>query len=137
MSKLEELKKKKEEISKIKKEVEVIAKEAFFSGVKDLFKNHEDLAGIKWSQYTPYFNDGDSCEFGSHNHDANIILKSDDESLEEADCWHERANDAPAVKAAVDFMVNFDDDDMYALFGDHVQVTVSEKGVEVEDYEHD
>lgn len=32
----------------------------------DLFKQAPKLKSFGWTQYTPYFNDGDTCEFGVH-----------------------------------------------------------------------
>ena len=32
----------------------------------ELFAQAPDLKSFGWTQYTPYFNDGDSCEFGVH-----------------------------------------------------------------------
>ena len=32
----------------------------------DLFKQAPNLKSFGWTQYTPYFNDGDTCEFGVH-----------------------------------------------------------------------
>lgn len=30
----------------------------------EIFENYPDLLAVRWAQYTPYFNDGDPCEFG-------------------------------------------------------------------------
>ena len=39
-----------------------------------LFNQCPRLAGFWWSQYTPYFNDGDTCEFSSHASYAHAII---------------------------------------------------------------
>lgn len=31
---------------------------------KRFFEKYPQVAGIRWTQYTPYFNDGDPCSFG-------------------------------------------------------------------------
>ena len=31
-----------------------------------LFDKHPKLEAVSWTQYTPYFNDGDVCEFAAH-----------------------------------------------------------------------
>lgn len=36
------------------------------SAAKVLFDTYPQIVGIKWAQYTPYFNDGDECIFGVH-----------------------------------------------------------------------
>lgn len=38
--------------------------ELFKQEVDKLFKLIPDLESIKWTQFTPYFNDGEACEFG-------------------------------------------------------------------------
>ena len=39
------------------------AGKAFQEGVEQIFATYPFLGGITWSQYTPYFNDGDPCVF--------------------------------------------------------------------------
>lgn len=38
----------------------------FKSAVKQIFKNNKALQSFQWNQYTPHWNDGDSCEFGTY-----------------------------------------------------------------------
>jgi len=38
----------------------------------DLFRQAPNLKSYSWKQYTPYFNDGDSCEFSAHVEDGYI-----------------------------------------------------------------
>ena len=45
--------------AQFKTEAESILKETF----KYVFDKNPSITAIVWSQYTPYFNDGDSCEF--------------------------------------------------------------------------
>jgi hypothetical protein len=46
----------------------------------DLILNTEGVAGIKWDQYIPYFNDGEPCEFGA----AEVrVLLADDIEIDE------------------------------------------------------
>ena len=40
---------------------------------KDLVKDIPNFLRIEWSQYTPYFNDGDSCEFGIYSTDLYLL----------------------------------------------------------------
>jgi hypothetical protein len=41
------------------------------------------------------------------------------------------------LESAHKILEQFDDDDMEAFFGDHVEVTVRRTGVEVAEYDHD
>lgn len=35
---------------------------------RGIFEKHPELAGFTWNQYTPYFNDGDPCEFSYNDY---------------------------------------------------------------------
>jgi len=41
----------------------------FPSMFTELFAQAPKLKSVSWTQYTPYFNDGDSCEFSAHTDD--------------------------------------------------------------------
>ena len=47
-------------------------KEAIAEAFAPFFAANPNIDGIYWTQYTPYFNDGDPCEFSVH--DPSIIL---------------------------------------------------------------
>jgi hypothetical protein len=38
-----------------------------------------EVTGVHWTQYTPYFNDGESCEFGVNEFCFHILADEDDE----------------------------------------------------------
>jgi len=46
---------------KIKMKEEIIA--FFQTQIRELFVKHENLENFSWTQYTDYFNDGDTCHF--------------------------------------------------------------------------
>lgn len=62
---LEEMLNKKAEIEKaITEEAKIV----FAEVSKDIFEKYGDKIGcFRWSQYTPYFNDGEPCEFSKHD----------------------------------------------------------------------
>ncbi len=129
------------------------------------FQNFFELATcvtkVVWRQYTPYFNDGDSCEFGVH--EPEVFVKSDDQSArylnDEMEHWHtvspgssywtsdrvdesnakllERYGSREAVDAFWEVWSNLPSDLLEAVFGDHVQITVTREDVQVESYSHD
>jgi len=39
------------------------AQELFKSITKEFFEKNPGITGVVWTQYTPYFNDGETCEF--------------------------------------------------------------------------
>jgi hypothetical protein len=53
------------------------AKNSFKEIVKEIFNNHPSLESFAWVQYTPYFNDGDACEFSAYT-DSIYINDEDD-----------------------------------------------------------
>lgn len=96
-------------------------------GFKVLFDQYPELYSVTWQQYTPYFNDGEECRFRS-GHTYPDLNQKDGEDLKY------NSKESEAVKL---FMASFDSDIMEFLFGDHVEVTVTREGIEVEDYEHE
>lgn len=151
----------KEEISKIKTELREKLRNNFHGLTKELFQTFPELKSIGWKQYTPYFNDGEACEFRSM-HDYPTINGNDEnygESKQEDSVldivtlgsetiWKRGEGNVtnpdynPYYKEIVDtvkeFLNQFDDEDMKDLFGNHVSIDITENGVEVVDYDdHD
>lgn len=151
----------KEEISKIKTELKEKLRNNFHGLTKELFQTFPELKSIGWKQYTPYFNDGETCEFRSM-HDYPTINGNDEnygESKQEdgvldivtlgsETIWKRGEGNVtnpdynPYYKEIVDtvkeFLNQFDDEDMEDLFGNHVSIHITENGVEVVEYnDHD
>lgn len=125
MSKLTELKKKLEDM---RKDYAAAAKDAFANEAKDLFAEHPGLKSFSWTQYAPYFNDGDPCTFSAHTDYPHIKFEGVESSR------------APYEKAGLDvikFLSAFDDNVLEELFGDSVKVVVTAEGTETEEYDHD
>lgn len=53
---------------KLRDEGQAAVKDAF----KDLFDKYPEIRSVVWTQYTPYFNDGDTCTFSVHDFDVNL-----------------------------------------------------------------
>lgn len=162
-----------------KKSIE-ISKTVFHTAVSNFFNAYPEVAAIRWRQYTPYFNDGDTCEFSVH--DLEFYSEKDYEALKEGELddtyefnsyrkpsdYVYRAAAEPDNKyrdhyqkeidkydalvkekgerfaAVADGIEQFnnlfneiDDDVMLSLFGDHVQITVTKDGIDVDEYDHD
>lgn len=157
---LKELRAKREAIAKqITEQATILFKEAS----KTLFEEFPNLVSFGWTQYTPYFNDGDTCEFGSH-HDSPFIrfTTSENEGRDPDDLDYDdefstyvyydgygknrklRANlsedqleELKTGEAVIEFLKNFDDDDMLHMFGDHQKVVVTKYKVVSDEYSHD
>lgn len=48
---------------KLKEEFRVTAQELFKQTTKEFFEKNPGITAFIWTQYTPYFNDGDACVF--------------------------------------------------------------------------
>lgn len=139
------------QIAKLKAEYEAAVKAVGRDGIQKLlapvFESFPNVKSVRWTQYTPYFNDGEPCEFSSNadycellfaaGEGGDVVTKEDfDEDFEES--WDCR-KDAEKQKAFEAFKeaLGLPDDVLLAAFGDHAQVTVDRSGVEVEEYSHD
>lgn len=116
-----------------------------------IFADSKRIESFAWTQYTPYFNDGDECVFGVRQDD--LEINGEDEYDAEWRDWrakypqyHEELKAAGEVDFAemalieqIQNVLHTVPDDFYKeLFGDHVKVIVHKSGeIEVEEYEHD
>lgn len=53
----------------------VFQKEVYNGFFKPVLDKHPIIGRFTWTQYTPYFNDGEPCEFGVH--DLNVVTQRD------------------------------------------------------------
>jgi hypothetical protein len=121
----------KNQIKELRKNIKKQAKDFFSDASKGLFESYPELISFRWTQYTPYFNDGDPCVF-SANTEYPYLNGSDDEFFSSKD---EPLN--KAGKAVIKLLKTFEDEDYEMMFGDHCQVTVTRNGIDVEEYEHE
>lgn len=114
----------------------------------------EGVESVRWEQYTPYFNDGDACEFGAN--DLNVKFVGDDTAGDYEDGFLDSwsigyegpkgdypycpdtvsVEQAEAFKAARPTLGRYEDV-LRENFGDPAQVTATKDGFSVEYYEHD
>jgi hypothetical protein len=157
-SKLLELQEKK---SELKKQIIEESQNVFKSGMSILFDKHPVLESFGWTQYTPYFMDGDTCYFGVNIDEPNIngesgydlkginkkIIKSygtwnQDKKVYEGRVEVDNPDYNPNLESAVDdvreFLQMFDEDYFMDAFGDHMTITVYRNGsIDTDYYEHD
>lgn len=158
--KLEIIKQKRLEIEALKNEVNEISQTSFDEFRDYIFAKYSQLKSFGWSQYTPYFNDGDSTVFQARIN----YLTINEEYAEESDWfntenvinwgqWNKKLKihegrveelntnyNSELVNAnneIVDFLENFDDDFYMKKFGDHAEVLVTPTAVDISDYDHD
>jgi hypothetical protein len=120
------------------------AQEVLKPGLKEFMDSHLDVEAIRWTQYTPYFNDGETCTFGVHDLEAKFV-GGDEEAGDREDGFEylwSRTPDGVDNKTWADLhalnkALSNSDDALQATFGDHVRVIVTKDGVDTEEYEHD
>ena len=107
-----------------KKSGQDASKEVF----KEFFEQFPEVDKIQWTQYTPYFNDGDACTFGVNKPD--FIL--DDGNVVSSWYGDGKKYVTDSLRALFGFELL-----MESVFGDHVEVTVTRQGIEIDEYDHD
>jgi hypothetical protein len=154
------LREKQEEINKLKKEMLEASNKIFTDLTKTIFEDHPKIKSFGWNQYTPYFNDGDTCTFS-----ANVdYIYINGESVDDSDwvsknkiinygTWnrekkvYEGRVEIPnedydeemsiATDEIQEFLRNFDNDFFISQFGDHAEIMITAEGVSIDEYEHD
>lgn len=138
------------------KQREQITKERFAELVKALLDD-QNVTEFGWQQYTPYFNDGDTCVFGASGLWVRTVADAEVEDKYQLEMWShptlsgqrwegerkvvydvqmpETATAAQELDRAIDG--GEADVVLLDLFGDHATVTVTRDGINVEFYEHD
>lgn len=93
---------------------------------------------FSWSQYTPFFNDGDACTF-RYNYS---YIRDDDG--DQHDAWNiGYKQEDPDRKKLSEAMQAFDnasgefEESLAEMFGDHAEVLATKDGFSVDYYEHD
>lgn len=130
--------------------------EIFKLAFKEFFDANPEVHVVGWRQYTPYFNDGDTCEFNCYAEYAFVSNAKDYENIrwgeyngDDENVWVEDADygdtneelipkSVSANSAALrKLLAKIDEDVFLDMFGDHVQVFATREGFDVQDYDHD
>lgn len=110
------------------------------AALKEIFAAHPSIASIRWTQYTPYFNDGEPCVFSVNS--AEFILNGEDE-------WHDTWGDWDAtlkksVKTPLHEAIGRFSNEietlgsaMLHIFGDHKIITCTREEIAVDEYDHE
>lgn len=129
----------------------------FFDAVKNIFKAIPDLTCIKWSQYTPYFMDGDPCVFMVNNpifsnypivKEVTIYGSIDSPNFDDTIYWtyaidHEQEGTIPTTLVPLfSEFSNLITSDVFEpvledMFGDHVCVICTRTNISSEPYDHE
>ena len=104
--------------------------------IKEFLEKHEDVKAVSWAQYTPYFNDGDSCTF---NNSEPELLYLDEEDYYDSYCLGEKVelkHLRDDFKELCSLLRRVDRDAYETAFGDHCRVSMfrGEDDFSVDDY---
>jgi hypothetical protein len=114
---------------------------------KRVFDACPEISGIRWRQYTPYFNDGDACEFSvgefewAHNQTDEEFPEwctDDDDDLDEqfGSSYGAEGREAE-VQSAVNSLERIPKEIFEVCFDDHASIIATREGFTVEEYSHD
>src|SRR5687767_852848 len=145
MTNLELYKAAQDKIEEARAEARRIGKLAFREGADALFETFPDLISFGWAQYTPYFNDGEPCNFSVYYGYPDINGEEYSGHKEHTYKDYRTGQDVtvpdtrtPEGEAVKEFLKSFSKETFEELFGDHVKVTVQMSGDPiVEEYDHE
>lgn len=156
---LETIKNLKAKMAAVRAEMKALGRDSLQEAFDSFLAENPEVLGISWNQYTPYFNDGDTCEFGVNepsllltaqgykdlldqdmsDEDAEALLEArwpDDYSYALRESKNARAQQL--YSNFLEFIRNVVDDELYlATFGDHAKITVTRDGFKEEKCDHD
>ena len=167
------------EVDNIEKEIQALNKERqdlqtryqtkmqdhLKSLTKAFFQDNPQVTAFVWTQYTPYFNDGDECtfsrgeisvtncpldeiddvrydEYGGETE--NVFVSNFSDWFMKSDYYKDERQkiidsgvDIKAVQQFVKLLNSIDEDVYLETFGNHVRVVATAQGFDVEEYDHD
>jgi hypothetical protein len=94
----------KERVLALNAELSTVYKEGLKEYAADLLAKYPKVKGISWTQYTPYFNDGEPCEFGINADYPQILIEADGE-----EDWHDMDNMYTFQKNAMGHAIGYQD----------------------------
>lgn len=146
-------------INKAREDYQKLVREEGDKAMKDMlkqfFEKHKYAQAIGWTQYTPYFNDGDECVFGIGEvrvrvdpEIRSIVDKYAGEEVEEwadADNLYEAFIETYSLEeselkndmTAIQNTIWGNSDVMLEAFGDHAKVIATPAEITVNFYDHD
>lgn len=144
------------ELAELKANYQTRGKQIFKLAFKEFFDANPEVNVVGWRQYTPYFNDGEPCEFNCYASYAFISNAKDYDEIqygeyngEDESVWvtdddygdHNEELIPQSVKDNADvlrsLLAKIDDSVYLDMFGDHVQVFATREGFDVQEYSHD
>ena len=147
-SKLKELT---DKLEAVRAEFRASGKDAVHAALQDVLNKYPKLESFSWRQYTPYFNDGDTCEFGVHAirefaFDGKTYGDYGDNSTKNYNYDTRSYETLPGCEEALacerelcqlSRQLQKAEEVLQVVFGDHVEVTVTRDGISTDGVDHD
>lgn len=118
-------------------EMKDVAPKAFRLEAQRLFDEHEALDSFGWNQYTPYYCDGEPCNFSSYHTEPEINDYYDGDCPSKEDLFYGPAKHKEIAAAVKKFLSSYSEEEVREIFGDHVSVKVTKSGITTERYDHE
>lgn len=127
-----------------RKQFEAATSTLLKTALVEVFKKFKTLESISWTQYTPYFNDGDACTFSVN--EVSVALVGDQESRSLWDMNYAVKYESKVFEdgllEALSALSNILTSDAFEpilkdLYGDHTEVTVTKTEIRINEYSHD
>lgn len=123
--------------AEFEKKIAASGEDAIKLECKKFFDDHPEILAIRWTQYTPTFNDGDPCVFSVSEPMFKFRNEEDDEDEYLEDGFqHVYRPEIPAYKDCQALCNLFTEAEtvLELVFGDNVTVTVTREAIRIEDY---
>lgn len=122
----------------MKEEAKKSAQEKVTPALKEAFNELKiiipELVSVRWQQYTPYFADGDQCEFGVGGIEISTTeLDDDGENYFDVDCEHTLTSKQETALEKLNKSLFKIEATLELAFGDHTEVTLSATGITIEE----
>lgn len=108
-------------------------KALFQERVNMLFGAVPDLEAIEIIQYTPYFMDGDVCEFSI----STVSFYDEEDFDSDYDYDFDSPSEQQSLKDALNRFIYANEELMKSMYGDHARIVITREGTEVEEYDHE
>jgi len=135
--------------TEVKSKMMAEGQEALKTEFQKVFEAYPKITVIKWNQYTPYFNDGDTCEFGVGSFVISNALNAEEvssygeyegetEGEWAEELWGDTAKEYPLIRDLENFCnTGIGKEILLMTFEDHSIVTATCEGFDIEEYEHE
>jgi len=117
--------------AELNKKIKQFGEQAVKAFFKEYFETHPEVYGVKWTQFVPFYNDGDACVFSLNS----VYTFATKEAFEKADGSlydDEGAEECYGVEPRTS--LSEIEEMLESIFGEHAQVAVTRTSIETEEY---